>query len=201
MNDHLEIEIKLLVEDLTDVQQRLKSVGARMTKPRIFERNIRYEDADHTLTSQGKLVRLRVDDRVRLTYKEPAPQVDELAATRLELEVVVDNFETMELILGRMGYHPYLVYEKYRTTYELFDAEIVLDKLPYGNFVEIEGDPQAIQRVMDALHLKDARPFKTNYITLFDNVKHHLQLDFHDLTFANFEGIDVPPSAFDFPGG
>ncbi|RMG71741.1 MAG: CYTH domain-containing protein [Chloroflexi bacterium] len=201
MNNYLETEIKLLVDDLNIVHQRLIAVGARLIKPRVFERNIRYENADNTMTKQHKLIRLRVDDRVRLTYKEPAPQRDEVTTTRLELEVTVDDFDTMDLILRKMGYHPYLIYEKFRTTYELYKAEIVLDELPYGSFVEVEGEPQIIQQVIDTLQLNKARRFKTNYVTLFERVKQYLALDCQDLLFANFEGVQVPLSAFDPPDG
>jgi len=32
-----------------------------------------------------------------------------------------------------------MMYEKYRTTFTIGSLEVVLDELPYGNFVEIEG--------------------------------------------------------------
>jgi adenylate cyclase class 2 len=102
----------------------------------------------------------------------------------------------MEVILGTLGYVPHMIYEKYRTTYELYGSEIVLDEMPYGSFVEIEGTPDAIHRVREAIGLKDATAFKQNYAQLFENVKRNLSLSIHDLTFANFEGMDVPESAF-----
>ena len=67
---------------------------------------------------------------------------------RFEAEVVVSDFETMDVILRRLGYVVSLIYEKYRATYTLGDAEIVLDELPYGNFTEIEADEPTIERVV-----------------------------------------------------
>ena len=37
------------------------------------------------------------------------------------------------------------MYEKYREAFDLNDLEIVLDEMPYGNFVELEGNEQAIK--------------------------------------------------------
>jgi adenylate cyclase, class 2 len=199
MTDYLELEVKLYVPDLETVSQRLAALGAGLAVPRVFERNVRYEDSQHSLTERGIVVRLRQDNAVRLTYKEPPTGTsDELA--RFEAEVSVSDFDTMHLILQRLGYYPYLIYEKYRTTYHFMGTEIVLDEMPYGSFVEIEGDDRdAIHRVMETLGLDAAPRYDRNYVSLFNSVKDALGLDFHDLTFDNFAGIDVSPSAFGDP--
>jgi adenylate cyclase class 2 len=196
--EYLEIEAKLYVPNLDLVARKLSDLGAPLIAPRVFERNVRYENTAHTLTEQGIVVRLRQDSRVRLTYKEPLQAIVEDFAARFEAEVEVDDFDAMQLILAKLGYHPHLIYEKYRTTYQLDDTEIVLDELPYGNFVEVEGAPDAITSVIQQLNLESATHFTTNYVTLFDNVKRNLGLSMNDLTFNNFEGINVPASAFDF---
>ncbi len=116
--------------------------------------------------------------------------------SRFEAEVDVSDFGMMETILGKLGYKPYMTYEKYRTTYEYDGAEIVLDELPYGNFVEIEGEAGAIQGLVKRLELDDAPRFGGSYSTLFDRVKKNLGLTFDDLTFENFKGVSVPESAF-----
>ena len=51
--DMREVEVKLYTPDLAIVQEALESAGAVMTKPRVFERNLRYENAAGTLTSTG----------------------------------------------------------------------------------------------------------------------------------------------------
>src|SRR5688572_8777912 len=147
MTPNTETEIKLYVPHLELVQVRLERVGAKLTAPRVYERNVRYENAEKSLTPNGIVVRLRQDSRVRLTYKEGG-SVQEHVVSRTEIEVEVSDFDAMEIILGKLGYHPHMVYEKYRTTYELDDAEIVLDEMPYGNFVEIEGDKEVIETVI-----------------------------------------------------
>src|SRR5690349_9847594 len=129
MNAYNETEIKLYVPDLQAVQKKLEVAGATLKAPRVYERNVRYEDAASSLTPRGIVVRLREDTRVRLTYKDEGKAEDGIVS-RFEAEVEVSDFDAMETILSKMGYSPYLVYEKYRPTYELDDAEIVLDEIP-----------------------------------------------------------------------
>lgn len=200
MNTHQETEVKFSVPELNAVAARLAEAGAELAVPRVYERNIRYENAQKTLKAQGIVVRLRQDQRARLTYKEP-PQTggDEDILSRFEAEVEVSDFDTMALILQKLGYSPAMTYEKYRTTYHLHDTEVVLDEMPYGSFVEIEGVPDAIRRVIPLLGLENARRHKSNYVQLFDRVRQQLNLTFDDLTFANFDGLAVPESAFEPP--
>ena len=200
MTANMEIEIKLYCPDLGAVARRLVQAGAQVTTPRLYERNVRYENPDETLTANGIVVRLRQDYRARLTYKGPG-SVAEGIMRRYEAEVEVSDFDTMHAILGSLGYHPYLTYEKYRTTYELDGAEIVLDEMPYGNFVEIEGETSAIESLIQKLDLADAPRYGHSYTGLFENVRRNLNLTFQDLTFDNFDGIDVPESAFEAVSG
>lgn len=192
---YTETEIKLHVPDLEKVAQRLRTAGATLAAPRVYERNVRYESVGETLVPRGIVLRLRQDSRIRLTYKEDGREIDGVLH-RTEIEVEVSDFAAMELILSKLGYFPHMIYEKYRTTYTLDGAEIVLDEMPYGNFVEIEGDKDTIESVINRLELQDAPRYAAGYAALFDRVRRHLGLHVKDLTFANFEGVAVPESAF-----
>lgn len=190
-----ETEVKLYVPELQPVQERLQTLGATLAHERVYERNVRYEDNDETLTPQGIVVRLREDSRVRLTYKG-AKTMYKGIGVRDEYEVEVSDFDAMEIILYKLGYHAYLVYEKYRTTYSLYDAEIVLDEMPYGNFVEIEGTIETIEKLVAELDLNKAPRIENSYSTLFEIIKQHLDIDVRDLTFDNFAGYGPPSDAF-----
>lgn len=198
MTQYREIEIKLYVKDLAEIERRLQLQGARLVSPRILERNNRYDNAERHLMEREQVLRLRQDTRARLTYKEENGVVvgKSGSRSRFEAEVEVSDFDAMHMILLKLGYTPFMVYEKYRTTYELHDAEITLDELPYGNFVEIEGEEHDISTVINALGLHDAPSLSKGYATLFEYVRHNLGLKFNDLTFENFAGISVPLSAF-----
>ena len=60
--------------------------------------------------------------------------------SRQEIEFAVEDFETAKKFLEALGYVQIVIYEKFRTIYELKDSHIMLDELPYGEFVEIEGE-------------------------------------------------------------
>jgi len=195
----VETEVKIYAPDLAEIAARLEAAGAEIVEPRVYEHNVRYEDDAETLTPSGIVLRLRQDARVRLTYKAP-PMHDSggsnAVTSRFEAEVTIDDFETMDIILQRLGFHPYVVYEKYRTTYQLGEAEIVLDEMPYGSFIEVEGTADVIESTLAILGLSDRPRILDSYMGLFEAVKDALGLTFHDLTFANFEGVDVPPEVF-----
>ena len=195
MSAHTETEIKLFCPDLESVADRLESAGATLVTPRVFERNVRYENAEESFTHDGIVLRLRQDERARLTYKGPGTVTDDIMA-RYEAEVEIDNIETMGAILEKLGFKPYMTYEKHRTTYRLDTVEIVLNEMPYGNFIEIEGEADAIEAAIQRLDLGAAPRYGVSYVGLFYMVRHNLGLEFDDLTFANFEGVEVPEWAF-----
>lgn len=199
MSNLVETEVKIYIPDRAAILARLEGAGAVLAAGRTYEHNVRYEDEGETLTPAGIVLRLRQDTRARLTYKAPLP--DELSVrdgikSRFEAEVTVADFDTMDVILQRLGYHPFVVYEKYRTTYRLDEVEIALDEMPFGDFMEVEGPVHAIESALVALGLAGAPRFPESYMELFDRVKAALSLDVHDLSFANFEGVTVPPDAF-----
>ena len=185
-----EVEVKLHSPDLAAVRAALEAAGATLLKPRVFERNLRYDSADGALLAQGIVLRLRQDEAVKLTYKADA-SVESGIVSRFEAEVEVSDFETMDLILRRLGYRLALVYEKYRTTYELDGAEIVLDELPYGHFTEIEADAATIERVVEKLDLGGSRRMAASYTDIFLQVRERLGLDLEHCTFDEFAGAEV----------
>lgn len=190
-----ETEVKLYVPDLAPVRARLDVLGARLESDRVYERNVRYENQTETFTGQGIVLRLREDRRVRLTYKEPPAMLDDVMS-RFEAEVTVDDFQVMDLILQRLGFKPHVIYEKYRTTYQFGAVEVVLDEMPYGHFVEIEGAVNAITAAIESLDLGEAPRMGMSYLSLFDQVKQALGLEIDNLTFDNFEGVEIPPEVF-----
>jgi adenylate cyclase class 2 len=91
-----------------------------------------------------------------------------------------------------LGYKVVVIYEKYRTCFKLGDVVVVLDELPFGNFVEIEAPNNTlIDGVSQVLGLDFSKGMAINYLGLFEVFKSHRDVDFNDLTFENFEDISV----------
>lgn len=192
----METEVKLYLPDLDSVRHALENVGAQLAAPRVLERNWRYDTPKRSLSNSDKVLRLRHDSRTRLTFKGKGESEDGIIS-RPEYEVEISDFDAMNQILYALGYEPYMLYEKYRTTYHLEDAEIVLDELPFGNFVEIEAESAEIERLITRLGWTSAPRLNASYSALFERVKRYLGLSFEDLTFGNFVGIQVPSSLFE----
>jgi adenylate cyclase class 2 len=190
--DNLEVEVKFLVPDLAAFRAALLAAGAQLQQGRIYEHNIRFDNAWNGLLSRAKLLRLRQDKVARLTFKgEPLETVKSEVKVREELEIEVSDFATMAVILERIGFEQRQVYEKYRETFRFEEVEVVLDEMPFGDFVELEGEEQAIRRAADKLALDWSRRILDNYLALMSRLKTHHDLPFEDLTFDNFAGLDV----------
>src|SRR6267142_1599819 len=97
--------------------------------------------------------RRRTDNRAVLTYKERVGTRTDIKE-QLEFETGLDNPDALEFILEALGYYPALVYEKRRETWRLGSTEIVVDELPFGLFMEIEGEEQSIQDIESKLAIK-----------------------------------------------
>jgi adenylate cyclase class 2 len=74
----------------------------------------------------------------------------------------------------------------------------VLDELPFGDFVELEGDETVIRDLARRLELDWGRRVLDSYIALMAMLQEHHQLPFSDLTFANFPNRQ--PSVADILG-
>lgn len=184
---HTETEVKLWATDLPAIAERLIALDAVLGQPRAAERNLRYDRPDGSLSARGEVLRLRQDLQARLTFKAPhsaAPY------TRTELEITVSDFETADRLLQALDFQVVWRYEKFRTAYLLEGCEIALDELPFGNFVEVEGDSLAeIEAIISRLGLAGAPRFTLSYSQLFERLRERLQLPFRDLTFENFRAI------------
>lgn len=189
---NLETEVKFFVTDLAAVRRKLLQVGATLDIPRSYEYNIRYDNAWNGLMRQGKLLRLRQDQRSRLTFKGVSDKdLTSEAKVRQEVEIEVSNFEKTATILEKVGFERRQVYEKYRETFCLMAIEVTLDELPFGDFVELEGDEAVIKQAANTLGLDWQRRVLDNYLALMARLKASHDLPFDDLTFENFQGRDA----------
>jgi adenylate cyclase class 2 len=192
----IEIETKFHVRDLKKIETRLQALEARLVQPRQFEKNLRFDLPDGSLRKTYRVLRLRQDEKAVLTFKGPGSKAMDGIRAREEWEVHVSDFATTQKILESLGYSIQFIYEKYRTTYIIDSSHVMLDELPFGHFVEIEGETQSdITTLADHLQLNRAAAIPDSYQVHFDSIKTALGLSFRDLTFENFSEIDVPESA------
>jgi len=190
-----EIEVKFFGRDLQSIEARLQVLGGRLSQARVHEINLRYDLPSGDLVRTYQTLRLRQDNEARMTYKGPGQVIDGVKV-RKELEFVVSDFKVAQEFLQALGYQVVVMYEKYRTIYDLDGLHITLDELPYGNFVEIEGpDSTSIHEMALRLGLRWEARIQDSYLMLLEKPRQALGVTFRDLSFDNFAGLQVSPEA------
>ena len=159
-----------------------------MIQPRIHETNLRFDNANNDLRNAYRVLRLRQDEKAHLTFKGPSTEKEGGILSRQEIEFVVEDFEIAKQFLKALGFKAIVFYEKFRTTYELSEVHIMLDELPYGEFVEIEGDSvEAIRNTINLLGLNWDAAVKAGYHALFEKVAEKYNLEPSQLSFSALE--------------
>lgn len=142
-------------------------LGARLKTPRHFEDNLLFDDSAGSLRAAGTVLRLRrAGGAGVLTYKGPR-RLEEGLRSREERETRVDDADALQAILEGIGLRPVFRYQKYREAYEWRGQEIVVDEMPIGTFLEIEGDAQGIHAAVAALGRGPADYVSDSYPGLF----------------------------------
>jgi len=126
-----------------------------------FEENIIF-DGNGLSPKQAVLRLRRIENRTILTYKERLPQQSDIKH-QLEYETEIADFEAASRIFTSLGFTPSLIYEKQRRTWQLDDVEVVLDKLPFGLYMEIEGSIEGIERAEKLLGWENAQAVHETY--------------------------------------
>jgi adenylate cyclase class 2 len=181
-----ETEVKFYVGDLAKIETRLVELDALLIQPRAHELNMRFDTPDRSLRKEGKVLRLRQDESAKMTFKSGTTALNGIL-TRKEIEFGVESFTAARQLIESLGYEVILFYEKYRRTYELKGLHIMLDQLPYGDFVEIEGENvEAIQEMADEIGCHWDAAITTSYSALFERVAKPRRLNPAELTFAAF---------------
>lgn len=193
--DPMETEVKFFIKTPEAIHQRLRAIGAR-PKPKVFEINTCYDTPQQHIATRDGVLRLRQDDVCRLTLKRRPAMNDPDVKVFRELEVQISDCGTMEKILGGLGYQPVRRYEKWRQTYKLKETLLCMDTLPFGHFLEIEGDKESIRQIAGQLNLKWQRRILTNYLAIFDRLQKEAHLTFKNPTFKDFKGLNVSVESY-----
>ncbi|MCL5411425.1 MAG: CYTH domain-containing protein [Patescibacteria group bacterium] len=148
-----EYEAKFLEINEEEIKSRLKSLGAKLVKPKQLLSRVIFENentrADHSW------IRLRNEgDRVTLTLKQVV-DIKTIRGTR-EIEIIVDDFDrTVELLEG-IGMEKKNYQENYREEWQLNGIIFDFDTWPdIPTFLEIEGpDESSVRQTAKKLGLE-----------------------------------------------
>jgi adenylate cyclase class 2 len=156
----IEKKYRLTRKQRDELLTRLPKIGAT-SHGEEFEENTLY--SGEGLEPGRCVLRLRrVGDSAVLTYKERFPSTESTKRQR-EDETRIEDADAMDAILEALGFSPAMVYEKRRTTWRLGEAEIVIDELPFGLFMEIEASEPEIKKIERKLAVKGLRAEHATY--------------------------------------
>lgn len=135
----IEIEKKYILDKrlIVEYTARLAELGATFTGED-FEEN--YLHRGGVLDGKQAVLRLRkTREKTILTYKERITGEGDFKH-QIEFETGITDVDATENIIQKLGYKLAVIYEKHRKSWHLGNVEVVLDELPFGYYMEIEGE-------------------------------------------------------------
>jgi len=166
---NIEKEIKIRVDSLAPIQLKLEEKGAKF-HGKAFQRTVRFDSENLDLESSKTFIRVRSGFNNVVTLKKKV-NTNKNVFERVELETEVKDIEVMRQIFHYLGYTKEFIMEKYRSNWSYRGTEISFDEMPFGHFVEIEGEEDDILKTVNELGLNIDRKITVTYWDLFDEYK------------------------------
>jgi len=161
-----EVEVKLRVDDLAALTQRLTASQFKLVTPRSHEMNTLYDFPDRRLRARGEVLRIRkYGAKWTVTHKSKGNSGKH--KSRSETETPIEDGEALAHIFSAIGLAPSFRYEKYRAEWSDGEGHVVLDETPIGNIAELEGSPKWIDRTAARLGIKESEYITQSYAQMF----------------------------------
>ena len=168
-----ETEIKVQCADTEALRRQLADLGAELSAPRHFEENVVLDFADGRLRGCGSLMRVRIaGGAATVTFKGPPVPAGPFKK-RAETETSVGDGMALLGILSELGMAIWFRYQKYREEYHLAvpghagSVHVTIDETPIGNYVEIEGEEDAIREAARRLGIGETSFLRDSYYALY----------------------------------
>ncbi len=152
-----EVELKAIVDDLAERRRRIEAAGGALSfEGKISDR--RYDFATRELSGRDEVLRTRryqssTSTRTYLDWKGPTEMRD-VYKVREEVTTPVEDFDSLEKILEKLGLRPTSEIDRDIAQYQLAGATIRFETYPRMDvLVEVEGEPAAIEAAIEALGL------------------------------------------------
>ena len=169
MKKEIEVKIELTPDELN------KLVGSFNNFQ--FERTFGYFKEDLSNIKEGIFPRIKYVEGAKkeivLTVKR---KIKENARffEREEMEVKMkegENIDTLREMLKSLGFSKEIIFEKKRKNVFKDDITISFDELPFGFFVEFEGEPKTVDRYLNEFNLSNRPRITRAYLGLWEDYK------------------------------
>jgi predicted adenylyl cyclase CyaB len=162
----LEIEVKIQIDDVADIREKLLAHGATLEKERHSHEDTFYDRPSLELKKKRSALRVRkIKKKTFLTFKGPE-QKSRKFKIREEYETEVKNEKHLRKILKSLGLQPVFQYKKFRTVFRKKKLTICVDETQVGNFLELEGQQSEIVKFAHTLNFSKKDFIKLDYVQL-----------------------------------
>lgn len=147
----VEVEIKLKIDSAESIENKLLNIGFKRGQT-LQEIDYYYNGVDRDFKVSGEALRLRITESldgsavvadrpgvplIQMTYK--GPKLDNVSMSRVEHQVNIDDFETMQSILSSLGYKPVMPVIKLRRELVSEEMTACVDTVDgLGDYLELE---------------------------------------------------------------
>jgi len=166
---NIEIEIKVEIDNLENFISKLLKTNAKFLG-RDFQRTVRMETPNMDLEKKKLFLRVRSGFGNIVTLKVKNKD-NKNFMQRDEYETEVKDIDTLSEIFSILGFSKRLILEKYRVNFLFKEVKISIDELPFGIYVELEGDENYINEVAEELGLDTTKGITVTYWDLFEDYK------------------------------
>jgi adenylate cyclase class 2 len=189
----IETEIKFRVEDVPALTRRLQAAGFTLQTPRSFESNVLYDTPSRAMRARTEILRIRnYAGRWTVTHKR-LPDVgpgEDRHKHRIETETEVSDGKAMAEVFLSLGLVAAFRYEKWRTEWREGEGHCVVDETPIGDYAELEGSAEWIDRAAEQLGIGPTDYSTLSYGRLFELWREEHHSAAQDLTFAAISGTE-----------
>ncbi len=183
----IETEIKFRVADVKELANRLRHAGFREQTARTFESNVLYDTPDRKMRARTEILRIRnYGGKWTVTHKR-LPDVgpgEDAHKHRIETETEVGDGAVLETVFLSLGLVAAFRYEKWRSEWTDGDGHCVIDETPIGNYAELEGSAEWIDRSAERLGVARSEYSTLSYGRLFEQWRDEHHSTANDLTFG-----------------
>jgi len=148
MSESFEVEVKVAIDDIDEMRQKLIDLGAKVLNSEV-QIDMYYDHPCRTFVKTDEAIRIRTRSPLNnqrlatsfapneLTYK--GPKLDETTKTRVEYSVGIDDTDQLNFILESLSFKPIATVTKKRTFFEHRNTTISIDDVEdVGIFLELE---------------------------------------------------------------
>ena len=193
----IETEIKFRVESVSELAGRLRGAGFREQTPRTFESNVLFDTPDRKMRARTEILRIRNYGGKWVVTHKRLPDVgpgEDAHKHRIETETEVGDGGVLADVFQSIGLVASFRYEKWRSEWTDGVGHCVIDETPIGNYAELEGAPEWIDRTAARLGVERSAYVTLSYGRLFEQWCAEHKCPANDLTFEAVRTASHQPS-------